>query len=162
MVNKFVWAAALLLPTLHAQFLQQGPKLVGTDTAGNAAEGKSVSISADGNTAIVGGYFDSSGRGAAWVYVRVGGVWMQQGPKLVGNGSSATAGQGISVAISGDGNTAIVGAPNVGSAWVFARTSGVWTQQGPALFTPGITQGGRSVSISGDGNTALVAGPGAA
>jgi hypothetical protein len=34
---------------------QQGSKLVGTGAVGNASQGVAVSISADGNTAIVGG-----------------------------------------------------------------------------------------------------------
>jgi hypothetical protein len=36
------------------------------------------------------------------------------------------------VALSFDGNTAIVGGlddANVGAAWVYTRTAGVWTQQ---------------------------------
>src|SRR5205807_2497456 len=37
------------------QFSQQGLKLVGTGTVGHAQQGYSVSLCADGNTAIVGG-----------------------------------------------------------------------------------------------------------
>ena len=69
----------------------------------------SVSLSADGNTAIVGGLSDNGGAGAAWVYTRSGGVWTQQGNKLVGTGAIGAAQQGISVSLSSDGNTAIVG-----------------------------------------------------
>ena len=42
-----------------AQFSQQGPKLVGTGAVGTAQQGNSVSVSADGNTAIVGGLGDN-------------------------------------------------------------------------------------------------------
>jgi hypothetical protein len=73
---------------------QQGPKLVGTGAIGAAQQGASVSLSADGNTAIVGGPADSNGQGAAWVYTRSGGVWTQQGNKLVGTGASGAAQQG--------------------------------------------------------------------
>jgi hypothetical protein len=38
-----------------AQFTQQGPKLVGGGAIGNAFQGPAVALSADGNTAIVGG-----------------------------------------------------------------------------------------------------------
>jgi hypothetical protein len=38
-----------------AQFTQQGPKLVGTGASGNAFQGSSVALSADGNTATLGG-----------------------------------------------------------------------------------------------------------
>jgi uncharacterized protein (TIGR03437 family) len=55
-------------------------------------------------------------------------VWTQQGSKLFGTGAVRHASQGNSVALSGDGKTAIVGGPSdngaypigVGAAWVFA------------------------------------------
>ena len=46
---------------------QQGPKLVGSGAVGHASQGKSVALSADGSTAIVGGLGDSE-VGAAWVF----------------------------------------------------------------------------------------------
>jgi len=104
---------------------QQGPKPVGTGAVGNAQQGWSVSLSGDGNTAIVGGLLDNNSAGAAWVYTRLGGVWGQQGPKLVGTGAVLYTELGSSASLSGDGNTAIVGGPNddelVGAAWVFAK-----------------------------------------
>ncbi|HEY2416317.1 MAG TPA: hypothetical protein VGH84_00240 [Steroidobacteraceae bacterium] len=56
-----IFAAPLLfssqLALAQSQFTQQGPKLVGTGVVGpyNGMEGSSVSLSADGNTAIMGG-----------------------------------------------------------------------------------------------------------
>ena len=65
-----------------------------------------------------------NGVGAAWVFTRSGGVWSQQG-KLVGTGAIGPAGQGSSVALSGDGSTAIIGGPldnrSIGAAWVFTQ-----------------------------------------
>jgi hypothetical protein len=70
------------------QFTQQGSKLVGTGAVGpNVAQGVSVALSADGNTAIVGGHGDKHSVGAAWVFTRSGEVWSQQGSKLVGSGA---------------------------------------------------------------------------
>ena len=93
-----------------------------------------VSLSADGNTALVGGWKDDSTKGAAWVFTRSGGVWSQQGPKLTGGGESGEAGFGTSVALSADGNTALIGGPGdngrQGAAWVFTRSGSTWTQQG--------------------------------
>ena len=144
---------------------QQGPKLVGSGAVGNAAQGFSVSLSADGNTAIVGGYVDNSGAGAAWVWTRSGGVWTQQGLKLVGSDAVGNAGQGFAVSLSADGNTALVGGPidnsQRGAAWVWTRSGGVWTQQGLKLAgsdSVGIAQQGYSVSLSADGTTAIVGG----
>jgi hypothetical protein len=53
---------------LGGVWTQQGSKLVGTCAAGTAGQGASVALSADGNTAIVGGPGDSAGTGAAWVF----------------------------------------------------------------------------------------------
>jgi uncharacterized repeat protein (TIGR01451 family) len=144
---------------------QQGSKLVGVGAVGGAGQGYSVSISSDGNTAIVGGRFDNSGAGAAWIFTRNEGVWTQQGPKLVGTNAVGSAQQGISVAVSGDGSTAIVGGwsdhSGVGAAWIFARSGGVWTQQGTKLWgtdVVGTAHQGSSVSIAADGNTVIVGG----
>src|SRR5450759_1743074 len=105
-----VFSATLLSshPAL-AQFSQQGAKLAGTGGVSNASTRDSVSLSADGNTALVGGYADNGFAGAAWVWTRSAGVWTQQGTKLVGSGAGGGAQQGTSVSLSADGNTAIVG-----------------------------------------------------
>ena len=56
----FVCATLLSSRQALAQFSQQGPKLVGTGAVGLALQGYSVSLSADGNTAIVGGPTDNN------------------------------------------------------------------------------------------------------
>ena len=159
-----VWR--LPLSAASGQFTQQGSKLVGSGGSSYARQGISVSLSSDGNTAIVGGYYDNSYAGAAWVYTRTGGVWSQQGSKLVGTGAVGSVGyQGVSVSLSSDGNTAIVGGygdnSELGAAWVYTRTGGVWSQQGNKLVGTGAIGGARqgvSVSISSDGNTVIVGG----
>jgi hypothetical protein len=152
-----------LQPAL-AQFSQDGSKLVGTLAVGLGEQGWSVALSADGNTAIVGGLADNRITGAAWVYTRSNGVWTQQS-KLAGTGAVGSAGQGWSVALSDDGNTAILGGPfdnvNTGAAWVYTRSNGVWTQQGKKLVGSGAVgkaRQGVSVALSADGNTAIVGG----
>jgi PKD domain-containing protein len=160
-----IWAALLCAAPAAAQLVQQGPKLLGSGAVREAGQGSSVAVSADGNTAIWGGANDNSGAGAAWVFTRSGGVWTQQGQKLVGTGAVGAAQQGNSVALSADGNTAIVGgtADNAiaGAVWVFTRSGGVWAQQGQKLVGSGATgaaaQGG-AAALSADGNTAIVAG----
>ena len=150
---------------------QQGKKLVGSGAVGGARQGNSVALSADGNTAIVGGWSDANKTGAAWVFARNGDVWKQQGRKLVGSGAVGNARQGTSVALSADGNTAIVGGPGdnpsdrfgagaAGAAWVFTRSEGAWTQQAHKLAATGgvWTQQGASVALSADGNIAAVGG----
>ncbi len=160
--------AAWIFARTNGIWTQQGNKLVGTGAAGHALQGCSVSLSADGNTAVVGGYADSGDVGAAWIFTRSGGVWSQQGGKLVGTGSDGSARQGSAVALSADGNTALVGgyADNnlSGAAWVFTRSGDVWTPQGSKLVPLDAERGllgsflGYSVSLSGDGNTAMLGG----
>jgi hypothetical protein len=108
----------------------QGPKLVGTDVIRSfPLQGISVSLSSDGNTAVIGGFGDDNNMGAAWVFTRSDGVWNQKA-KLVGTGVIVSPGaiggaeQGTSVAISGDGNTVLSGGPlddTAGAAWIFSE-----------------------------------------
>jgi len=156
---------AISLP-LHAQFVQQGSKLKGNDAVGGAVDqGYSVGLSSDGNTAVVGGPIDNTNTGAAWVYTRSSGAWTQQGKKLVGTTSAGPSQQGTSVAISGDGNTILVGGPadsgSGGAAWVFTRSGGNWTQFGPKLAPPDGSGAafGTSVALTPDGATAVIGGP---
>ena len=166
MLFIFLFLAGSIVPNLiFAQYVQQGPKLVGAGSVFSSLQGNSVAISSDGNTMIVGGPSDNLGIGAVWIFTRSSGVWTQQGPKLVGTGAIGKALQGSSVAISSDGNTAIVGGyqdnNNTGAVWVFTRSGGVWTQQGNSLVGTGaigFAKQGRSVAISSDGNTAIVGG----
>ena len=153
---------------------QQGPKLVGrgavNDPSFAVEQGASVSLSGDGNTALVGGMGDNNGVGAAWVFTGSGRVWRQQSPKLVGAGAVGRAALGYSVSLSADGDTAIVGGPldkmstsglSVGAAWVFARSAGIWSRQAELAGTGAVNfpKQGWSVSLSADGNTAIVGGP---
>jgi len=165
--------AAWVFTRSAGAWTQQGKKLVGTGAVGSARQGMSVALSADGNTAIVGGWSDNNKTGAIWVFTRSAGIWTQQGKKLVGTDAVGSARQGMSVALSADGNTAIVGGPGdnpwdrsvpfglgpAGAAWVFTRTGGVWTQQGNKLVGTGaVARQGTSVALSADGNVAIVGG----
>ena len=172
MMRKSVLAVAvgamLVSQGVHAQFSQQGSKLTGTGATGNAWQGNAVALSSDGNTAIVGGYLDNAGAGAAWIFGRSNGVWSQQGVKLVGTSATGpgSSSQGWAVAISGDGNTALVGGPadntGRGAVWAFTRSGNAWAQQGTKFAgsgAVGAANQGWAVALSSDGNTALVGGP---
>jgi hypothetical protein len=142
-------------------------KLVGTGNIGAAQQGNSVAISADGNTAIVGGLTDNSKTGAIWIFVRNGSTWTQQGNKLVGSGTiGSSIYQGLATAISADGNTAVVGGysdnSGQGAAWIFTRNGNTWSQQGNKLTGTGnigYAQQGRAVAITADGNAVFIGGP---
>ena len=145
-----------------APLFQQGPKLTGGEESGEGRFGRTVAVSADGDTALVGGPRDSSEAGAVWVFTRTGSSWTQQA-KLIGGEESGAGHFGRGVALSADGNTALIGAPNDeggGAAWVFTRTGSTWTQQAK-LTGAGESGGGwfgQSVALSANGDTALIGG----
>ncbi|MBI3556644.1 MAG: IPT/TIG domain-containing protein [Deltaproteobacteria bacterium] len=134
---SFTSSAFFGVTATGAPATQQGAKLVGAGGVGTMQQGYAVSLSADGNTALIGGPNDNTNIGAAWVFTRSGGVWTQQGAKLVGTGAVGAAAQGYAVSLNADGNTALIGGGGdnggVGAAWVFTRSGGVWTQQGAKL-----------------------------
>jgi hypothetical protein len=163
------------------------PALVGP--SGQAGDHFGWSVAVSGDTVVVGAPEEDSSTvgvnsvplegasdsGAAYVFVRSGGVWSQQAylkPPVVGT-TRAGAGYefGWSVAISGD--TVAVGAydeassttginsspnelaPGAGAAYVFARSGGAWSQQ--AYLKPaavGTSQAndhfGAAIAVSGD------------
>ena len=106
----------------------QQQKLVASDGAADDNFGASVSVS--GDTAVIGSERKNSNRGAAYVFVRSGGVWTQQ-QELTASDGAADDYFGGSVSLSGD--TAVIGAvgknSGQGAAYMFVRSGGVWTQQ---------------------------------
>ncbi len=165
--------------------VQQGSKITAGEESGNAGFGEFMALSADGNTAVIGGPHDNNNAGAAWVFTRSGSTWTQQA-KLVGDCTSNCANEGtgesgegefgLYMAISADGNTVLIGGQsdnnNAGAAWVFTRSGGAWTQQGAKLVgdctsncanegtgESGEGQFGFSVALSEDGNTAVIGAP---
>src|SRR5207253_4640049 len=142
--------------------------------------GDSVALSSDGKTALIGGPGDNEGDGAAWAFTRSGSTWSQQGEKLVGGGEQnefvsyggyrtryAGGRFGASVALSSDGDTALIGGPydhtvyehggyyeEGGAAWAFTRSGSTWSQQGEKLV--GAVGLGGATALSADGNTALI------
>ena len=149
----------------------QQAKIQASDIQQSDTFGQSVSISNDGNTAIVGAPYEDTGgtnAGAAYIFTRSGSTWSQQ-QKLVASDPAAYDIFGFTVAISGnDGNTAIVGAyfedtggTNAGAAYIYTRSGSTWSQQ--AKIWPSDATGGRefgkSVAISDNGNTAIVGAP---
>jgi hypothetical protein len=142
---------------------QQSSKLVPIDAFGGLTYfGLSVSLSGDGNTAVIGGPYDNSGLGGFWIFTRSSGTWIQQSDKIVGTGDNA-AYQGAAVSISRDGSTILEGGPydNDGGAWMFSNVGGNWTQQGSEIVGTGSSgdpDEGFRVALSSDGRTGLIGG----
>jgi hypothetical protein len=141
--------------------------LTASDKSTSAYFGAAVAI--EGDTAIIGApYTDPSGTysGSVYVFTRTGSSWTEQ-QILTASDKSSTAEFGFSVAISGD--TAVIGArfadptgvTDAGSAYVFTRSGGTWSEQQVLSAADEIEFGtfGHSVAISGD--TVLVGSPNA-
>ncbi|MEM7043883.1 MAG: hypothetical protein AAF543_13820 [Pseudomonadota bacterium] len=125
--------------------------------------GESVSLSADGSTALVGAFNDDTGAtntGSAYLFDTATGNLLQ----TINNPTPATSDQfGVSVSLSGDGSTALVGAAAddtganaAGSAYLFDAANGALLQtlNNPTPASSDLF--GFPVSLSGDGSTALI------
>ena len=165
--------------------------------------GMTVALSADGNVMAVAAPWERSAAtgvngdrnddslpqaGAVYVFTRSGDSWSQQAyVKASNTGRAASEGEpigdgdqfGLSLALSGDGNTMAVGAPtedsvdtgidgdqtddsatSAGAVYLYSRTGNTWTQQ---AYLKGANTGagdlfGYGVGLSDDGNTLAAAG----
>lgn len=157
--------------------------------------GAAVALSEDGTTLAVGAPLEdsaatgvdgsqtedtSSDSGAVYVFTRSGSGWVQQA-YLKASNTGAQDQFGRSLALSADGQTLVVGAPqegsaatgidgaasddtaeNAGAVYVFARSGASWSQQAyvKASNTAAGDRFGATVALSGDGHTLAVGAPG--
>jgi hypothetical protein len=152
---------ALVSTPARALILEQEAKLLAADGEAQDLFGDSVSV--DGNTALIGAPEDDDNgeaSGSAYVFTRSNGVWTQQA-KLISDDNEYEDYFGCSVAVSGD--TALIGAwgddPNYdfsGSAYVFVRTGGVWTQQAKLVADDAWQTDLFGHAVALDGDTALI------
>jgi gliding motility-associated-like protein len=177
-LSKFRSAVLIVFVSLissffaSAQYVQQGPYITGMITGqANFGGNTTVAISSDGNTMVKGGGQNGANPTACFVFTRTNGVWRQEGPPLLPNDAALYNNFSVGIAISGDGNTILVGGDGdnngVGAAWIFTRTNGVWTQQGNKLVGSGYIGTpnsfsqpgfGYRVALAADGNTAIISG----
>ena len=150
--------------------------------------GDDISLSSDGNTLAVSATSEQSAAsgingdqsdnslnasGAVYVFERTGGNWQQQAYI-----KASTPGEddyfGVSISLSGDGNTLAVGsyqederapgkvgnqfaAVDSGAVYVYQRSNNSWSQQSYLkALNDSYGRFGRVVSLSGDGNTLAI------
>ncbi|KAB7726636.1 hypothetical protein F5984_23705 [Rudanella paleaurantiibacter] len=129
----------------------QQAKLIASDGASGDTFGRSVAIS--GDYALIGAPGDDLSKGSAYVFMRTGTTWTQQG-KLVASDGTASDYFGFSVALSGD--YALVGAyyddNRKGSAYMFMRDGTTWTQKQKLTADNGVVDEyfGYNLALSGD------------
>jgi hypothetical protein len=145
--------------------IQTGDKQV------NDRFGYAVSLSGDGGTAAIGAFNEDpdnlTDAGSAYIFVRSGSTWTEQA-KLVASDRKAGDLFASSVAISDNGNTVLVSAPqqdlpgglsNAGAAYVYTRSGTTWTQVNKLQASDAATNdqfSNNGVALSGDGGKALV------
>lgn len=123
--------------------------------------GRSVAVSGDGTTAVVGNpRIDTTEEWTSSVYIfeQAGNTWHNQ-QRLTPDDEQDTFGS--SVAISGDGTTTAISAfdPDVeagGSAYIFERSAEAWGQQRQLTVDDGEVAFGEALAVSNDGRTVLV------
>ena len=144
---------------------------LGQDIDGETARdffGSSVAMSDDGNTVIAGAPLnDGNGSlaGHARIFRLSGNSWVQLGQDI--DGETGGDFSGTSVAMSSNGNTVAVGAPNnqgvansAGHVRIFRLAGGSWVQLGQDIDGIGfIADSGEAVAISANGNTVAIGAP---
>lgn len=137
------------------------PVLLASDGSRSSAFGRSVSI--DNNMAIVGRPGDADGVGSAYIFIRSEGLWIEQAKLVADDGESGDR-FGTSVSISGD--TVLIGAnldddagERSGSAYIFTRVEGVWTQQAKLVSDDASESDQFGHAVSLDSDTALISAP---
>lgn len=126
-----------------------------------------TSVALSGNTAVVSAPQDATNgprAGAAYIFRRAGEIWTEEAKLLASDGEAGDL-FGSAVAISGD--TALIAAyfddnengEAAGSAYVFVRDGGIWTEEAQLLASDGEASENFGFSISLSENVALIGVP---
>jgi uncharacterized repeat protein (TIGR01451 family) len=160
-------AGARFPVTVDPTFIHEARLLPHVDPIGRAYHRVGTSVALVGDTAVVGAPGDGvhPGLGAVYVFTRSGGTWSFQ-QRIISSNQDPNAPEQFGTAVALSGDTLVVGAPYdsrtrwlAGSAYVFAHTSGKWSEA-QRLASPAPAEQdnfGMSVSISAD--TILVGAP---
>lgn len=164
---------AKLTEPLEDRLLLTSWAQVGLDIDGAAAgdhSGKSVSVSADGNTVAIGSpdsdrpdqEYREPSTGRVDVYRNIDGVWTQLGEYIAGEASNDNSGG--SVSLSADGNTVAIGADwnrgngnSSGHVRIYRFDDGSWAQVGVDIDGEAASdRSGGAVSLSADGSVVAI------
>lgn len=151
----------------QSNWTAQGDRLIPSGTHEIDTFGRAIALSSSGSVVLAGGT-SPSGLGEVRAFEWTAGSWRARGDVLGGYNPTLA---GESIALSWDGNIAIVGEPafpligfpNSGGARVYAWTGEAWLQRGAPLVPSDAAPGdkfGTSVALSADGLVAVVGGPG--
>ncbi len=148
---------------LNANYYHGTKQFVLSDSTAGDNFGQSVAASADGSTVVFSAMGDDTGKGSVFVYRWNGSSWVAM--KLTATIRTSGDQYGYSVAVSGDGNTVVVGASLVhvgantdqGLTYVYRWNGSSWVEN-TLKASDGATDDcfGSSVTVSADGGTVAV------
>jgi MBG domain (YGX type)/Bacterial Ig-like domain (group 3)/FG-GAP repeat len=172
-IKPNIFTGAAYIFSRGADGYAQTSELTASDGQSGDNFGISVALSGDGSTALIGAYghvaSGQTGRGAAYVFNRDG-MTYHQAQELIAPDSGSSDQFGFSLALSTDGDVALIGSylhPDEtdfgpGAAYVFTRDGSTYTQtQELTASDPTNTNGapalfGSSLALSADGSVALI------
>lgn len=120
------------------QWFQQGNKFYSASSPGSAGQGHALALSTDSKTLLIGAPYDHNSVGAAFRFKQVdgGSSLVQQGEKMTDPSAFSVLEIGHSVAVSGQGETLVIGAPEnhlqAGTVWVYYKPEE--TSSGTSFF----------------------------
>jgi len=151
-------AGAAYVFTRTGNTWSQQAKLMASD--GDAFDLFGTYVALDGNLLAVGAHGnddDGNGSGSAYVFVRDGTNWTEEG-KLTAD--DAAAGDLFGIRLSLSGNTVVVGSPQhgigPGAAYVFGRGGFSWSQQAKLTASDGVVGDGYGFTVGISGNVVIV------
>jgi hypothetical protein len=112
-------------------------------------------LDSDGDTLVVGAWYEDSQDGAVYILTRSGSTWTQQ-QRLIG-ASVANENMGFSVAF--DTDQGIVAASGNDATYTFINPTGTWVYEN-IVFSPSTGQVGRYSTLIDDSNNDLISGSG--
>ena len=127
-----------------------------------------ISVAVDGNTVLVGAHQYESGKGAAYVFTKPYTGWADSNETAKFIASDAAANDEFGISVTLDGDTAVIGAyrddhtddgntiGNAGSAYVFTKVSGVWSQKAKLIAVDGAVNDEFGISVAVNGDTVVV------
>jgi hypothetical protein len=141
---------------------QETQRITPSDGAFGDAFGASVALS--GSQALIGANQATWRPGAAYVFVRLGELWIEE-TKLAASDGGFDDRFGDSVGL--DGDAAVVGAKlaevdgnaHQGAVYVFERMDGVWTEQQKLTASDGAKQDTFGSAVAIEGDTVMVSAP---
>ena len=134
-------------------------------TAFGAAAGDEfgISVVVDGDTILVGAHQNDSNDGAAYVFTEPFTGWADSSETAKLIASDAATGDEFGISVTIDGDAIAVGAyldddngSQSGSAYVFTKVSGVWSQKAKLIASDGAADDQFGISVAVNGDTVVV------